>query len=264
MRHNPWNFICRYFIAVPHERPGQRHLYRIPEKSPSATTMSVPLCITCPLGSSLLQLRKQGRKPSADHHYAKLERTKDVSSEESELSPLAKLSLSSSTFPSASFRRNELLTDGSYSASIADLLILNATISPVQQQRQQSQISVHNLQKIPGSGTNSSAKIRKVLVKVAPCLFNAVIFSPKNTFFVRDCKGPNIPHQTLHAAPSGQLIFLLNNNTELRDKVAGLALPDQRSFFVETSGGYLAPVRLYLPPGLREGEEFKFPMVLHV
>lgn len=41
------------------------------------------------------------------------------------------------------------------------------------------------------------------------------------------------------------------------------ALPRIKTFAVHISGGYLAQVRLYLPPGLREDEVTKYPLIVH-
>ncbi len=171
-----------------------------------------------------------------------------------------------------------MISHGAYSGSITDMMILN--VSVILNTSESGQLNSYNPNSNPGSVVSSSRSgggisnsdvgvntsvigIKKVMVKVSPCLYNSVKFSPTKSFFVRECLGPTVPYVTLHEAPSGRLIFILNNNTELREKVNDLALPDIRTFFVETSGGYFAPVRLYLPPGLREEEEFKFPMVLH-
>lgn len=266
-------YYCSFFIAVPHGRPGQRHLYRTSARSSNSTVVAAPVCITCPRGSSLLELRKQGRNPSADHHYAHLQHTKDVQSDGTVLSPGNPNKLSTQA------QRSMVISLGGYSASITDMMVLNSSstlgmgsksVSVGGQQRGGSSSNINNNpNSTPGSGGGSSAygqepKVKKVMVKVSPCLYNSVKFSPNKQFFVRECLGPSVPYVTLHTTPNGQLVYVLNNNTELRDRVSKLALPDMRTFFVETTGGYFAPVRLYLPPGLREEEEFKFPMVLHV
>jgi inactive dipeptidyl peptidase 10 len=50
----------------------------------------------------------------------------------------------------------------------------------------------------------------------------------------------------------------------LQERVARVALPQIKTFPVMISGGYHAQVRLFLPPGLREDEITKYPMVVHV
>lgn len=61
-----------------------------------------------------------------------------------------------------------------------------------------------------------------------------------------------------------ETVVILQNNTKLKEKVAKVAMPQIKSFPVMISGGYHAQVRLFLPPGLREDEITRYPMVLHV
>lgn len=46
--------------------------------------------------------------------------------------------------------------------------------------------------------------------------------------------------------------------------MANIALPQVKTFPVQISGGYNAQVRLYLPPGLREDEITRYPLVVQV
>lgn len=100
-----------------------------------------------------------------------------------------------------------------------------------------------------------------------PCLYhNAVFSSISSSYFVLECLGPTIPTSALYKAslPQPKLIMHLQNNTELIEKVEKMALPQIKTFPVQISGGYLAQVRLYLPPGLREEEITKYPLVVQV
>lgn len=47
-------------------------------------------------------------------------------------------------------------------------------------------------------------------------------------------------------------------------KIANIALPQIKTFPIMISGGYHAQVRLFLPPGLREDEITRYPLILHV
>lgn len=98
---------------------------------------------------------------------------------------------------------------------------------------------------------NASSKTiitKKMLLRLSACLYNKVTFSSDNKYFIRECLGPGVPTVTLHSAPLGRLLFVLDNNTALKQEVADLGLPVIRTFFVEVSDGYRAPVKLYLPP----------------
>lgn len=49
-----------------------------------------------------------------------------------------------------------------------------------------------------------------------------------------------------------------------QEKISRTALPQVKTFPVMISGGYHAQVRLFLPPGLREDEITRYPMVVHM
>ncbi|XP_053979176.1 inactive dipeptidyl peptidase 10 isoform X1 [Hylaeus volcanicus] len=100
-----------------------------------------------------------------------------------------------------------------------------------------------------------------------PCQYHNVIFPPGSTsYFVLECYGPDIPTVALYKTefPMRRPIYILQNNTLLRERVANLALPQVKTFPVQISGGYNAQVRLYLPPGLREDEITRYPLIVQV
>ncbi|CAG7730841.1 unnamed protein product, partial [Allacma fusca] len=141
----------KYFIGVPNGRPGERHLYRVSEKSSNTSVIPSPECLTCPGDDA-----DEGEDP------------------EDAFGPLW------------------LFPDG------------NGT-----------------------DGENTS-----IPSPLPTCLFNNVIFSPNHKFFVRECLGPGVPTVTLHGAPSGRLLLILNNNTALKDEVANMGMPIVRTFTV--------------------------------
>lgn len=87
-----------------------------------------------------------------------------------------------------------------------------------------------------------------------------------------ECLGPDgPPHSAIYRIPlefnnKKPLIpiFYVQNNTALRERMASIAMPQVKNFPVMISGGYHAQVRLYLPPGLREDEITRYPLILHV
>lgn len=100
-----------------------------------------------------------------------------------------------------------------------------------------------------------------------PCQYHNAIFPPIGTdYFVLECYGPGIPTVTLYKTdfPMPHLIYVLQNNTLLRERIAKLALPQVKTFPVQISGGYNAQVKLYLPPGLREDEITRYPLIVQV
>lgn len=106
---------------------------------------------------------------------------------------------------------------------------------------------------------------------VKPCQFHKASFAPSiSGFLVIECLGPGIPTSAIYRVSNAfaekplTLIFHVQNNTRLKERVAMVALPQVRTFPVMISGGYHAQVRLFLPPGLREDEITRYPLILHV
>lgn len=104
-----------------------------------------------------------------------------------------------------------------------------------------------------------------------PCQFFTAIFAPNsNEFVLIECLGPVVPFSAIYRLvvdPSKsptQVLFYLQNNTALAERISKVALPQVKSFPVMISGGYHAQVRLFLPPGLREDEITRYPMIVHV
>lgn len=104
-----------------------------------------------------------------------------------------------------------------------------------------------------------------------PCQFFTATFAPNNNeFALIECLGPVVPFSAIYRilidptkSPT-QVLFFLQNNTALAERISKVALPQVKSFPVMISGGYHAQVRLFLPPGLREDEITQYPMVVHV
>ncbi|KAF7993846.1 hypothetical protein HCN44_011115 [Aphidius gifuensis] len=102
--------------------------------------------------------------------------------------------------------------------------------------------------------------------RVQACQYHAASFPVGLEFFVLECLGPGVPTVSLWKteSPQPRFIAVLQNNTELQEKISKIALPQIKTFPVQISGGYNAQVRLYLPPGLREDEITRYPMVVQV
>lgn len=110
-------------------------------------------------------------------------------------------------------------------------------------------------------------KPKKTNVVEPPCLYHNAIFSPTvPNYYVLECLGPGIPTSILYKAtlPKPKLIMVLQNNTALRERVAKMAMPQVKSFLVQISDEHEAHVRLILPPGLREDEITRYPLVVQV
>lgn len=97
-------------------------------------------------------------------------------------------------------------------------------------------------------------------------MYHNAIFSPNSKYYVLECLGPDIPTSVLYKTsnPKPNLVAVLQNNTQLKDRMSKMALPQLKTFPVQISGGYQAHVRLHLPPGLREDEITRYPLVVQV
>ncbi|XP_045483534.1 inactive dipeptidyl peptidase 10 isoform X2 [Harmonia axyridis] len=109
-------------------------------------------------------------------------------------------------------------------------------------------------------------KKQKAPESETPCLYHNVIFSPHSNYFVLDCLGPSVPTSSLYKTkmPKPEYLTCLQNNTVLKEKLQTMAMPQIKTFPVIISGGYQAHVRLHLPPGLREDEITRYPLVVQV
>lgn len=100
--------------------------------------------------------------------------------------------------------------------------------------------------------------------------FNAEFPPMSSNHILIQCLGPIIPTTSIYRVSTQlnekplELIYHIENNTKLAEKVSKIALPQVKTFPVMISGGYHAQVRMYLPPGLREDEITRYPMVLYV
>lgn len=100
--------------------------------------------------------------------------------------------------------------------------------------------------------------------------FNAIFAPNNNEYALIECLGPDIPTSWIYKFDSKSEtdpispIYLLQNNTDLKQRISKIAMPQIRTFPVMISGGFHAQARMFLPPGLREDEITKYPMVVHV
>ncbi|XP_045762120.1 dipeptidyl aminopeptidase-like protein 6 isoform X1 [Maniola jurtina] len=125
-------------------------------------------------------------------------------------------------------------------------------------------------EEMPATSPSPSKKKKKKqpenIPQNLPCLYHDAYFSPSSTYFVLECLGPGVPTSNLHkiSLPEPRLLMHLENNTSVKEKLSVIALPTPRTFSVQLSSGNTARVRLLLPPGLREDEVTKYPLVMKV
>ncbi|CAM1307614.1 Uncharacterised protein g4646 [Pycnogonum litorale] len=95
------------------------------------------------------------------------------------------------------------------------------------------------------------------------CLYNDAIFSSDGKFYILECLGPNVPYSALYKTDDNNtLVRILDRNDEVRKLVASRAMPQNLTFLVPLNSKFKAEVRLFVPPGFRETNSKKYPMVL--
>ncbi|XP_043242321.1 dipeptidyl peptidase 4-like isoform X1 [Amphibalanus amphitrite] len=97
-----------------------------------------------------------------------------------------------------------------------------------------------------------------------PCLFGKTLMGPRMRYYVLECLGPDLPFTELYMLPENKLLTLLDNNTAIREKAAEMAWPQVRHLTVPLSEEQEAAVELILPPGLRDDEVTRYPMIVEV
>lgn len=97
------------------------------------------------------------------------------------------------------------------------------------------------------------------------CLYNSVHISPNSEMFIQECLGPGIPFSRIIDLETMTEVFRLENNDKLSKTIHKFSLPKIKEFSIQLPNSPLpATVRLFLPPGFRENEEYAFPLVLDI
>uniref|UniRef100_A0A1W7RAN4 Venom dipeptidyl peptidase 4 n=1 Tax=Hadrurus spadix TaxID=141984 RepID=A0A1W7RAN4_9SCOR len=95
------------------------------------------------------------------------------------------------------------------------------------------------------------------------CLYNEAIFSPGAKYYILECLGPGVPKVEVRSVSDNNLVEVLDRNDYLRSVLDKRALPQVRTFQVSLKNDYKANVRMFLPPGLRDDEITKYPMLVN-
>lgn len=97
------------------------------------------------------------------------------------------------------------------------------------------------------------------------CGYAKSVVSPDASHYALDCLGPGVPFSRVFTLPDNKPVYLLDGNDAVRAELQKAALPNVKDFEVDLPGTEVkARVRLILPPGLRSGEDFIFPLVLNM
>ena len=61
-----------------------------------------------------------------------------------------------------------------------------------------------------------------------PCDYSSVSLSPDFSYYVHDCLGVAVPESVLRDTETGDVLYMLEDNQELRDKLEEKAMPQVR------------------------------------
>ena len=97
------------------------------------------------------------------------------------------------------------------------------------------------------------------------CLYNKVHISPDTGHFIQECLGPGVPFSRIIDLETEDEVFMLEKNEKLNKIINKFSLPKIKELSIKLPSSTIpASVRLFLPPGFREEEEFAFPLVVNV
>jgi len=95
------------------------------------------------------------------------------------------------------------------------------------------------------------------------CEYNDVILNSNNQYIIHKCGGQGIPEVYLRQSSDLSLVSILEDNQNLKDRLADKSLPDMTvTSFPVGEDGFMAPVKMYTPKGLDVTK--KHPMILYI
>ncbi|CAG7816853.1 unnamed protein product [Allacma fusca] len=217
-----------YFLATPYDSPKERRFYRLRLEYPY--TEHNPECLSCVTdGNDAPQEDNNKTLPPATSTSETVKTTR--------VSPKMKASSSTSqSFPVTG-------TGPTLGSGTGDENIISETT------------------------LGRDAHGQSLLGPNKSCSFvKRVEFSSTKAYFTLECDGPDVPFVTLCSASPMNLrhVMTLQSNDALRELSGEMAFPLEKLFDFNLTSGHTAQVRLLLPPGLREDEITKYPLVLHV
>ena len=233
-----------YFVASLEDKPGQRHLFEVPLRfnltEHSASRLYVEPthwnCLSCdnsPATYSLLQQNFtntfSSRRPS----------------NLSDTIPM-KAPSGQSIAPSAPPRTGKIFPKVQEAQQGNKLTFLDSFVK----------LQLHG-------DSEEGQEERRNLIR-NNCLFNRIRFSPRFSYYLQECLGPERPATFLVCTRTNRKVFVLDSNDHLGDALNDMELPQVRKMSVELKEGSVAQVRLFLPPDLRDDEEAAFPLILQV
>nr|XP_045583917.1 dipeptidyl peptidase 4-like [Procambarus clarkii] len=98
-----------------------------------------------------------------------------------------------------------------------------------------------------------------------PCRHFTPHMGPHNyNEVVLECEGPGVPHTVLYSILEEEVLLYIDNSTRLQKLSSQMAWPQRKDYRVKLEGGFVAQVRLSIPPEFTEEEAFIYPVVVRV
>ena len=97
------------------------------------------------------------------------------------------------------------------------------------------------------------------------CPYNKVHINSDKDMFIQECLGPGVPFARVVNLQTHGEVFRLDVNDELSDTMLKFAMPKLKTLKIPLPHSAIpARVKLFLPAGFRENEDFRFPLVVEL
>jgi len=96
------------------------------------------------------------------------------------------------------------------------------------------------------------------------CLRNSIELNWSNSYYIHTCRGPNIPESGLRKTSDNSLVYLLESNTDLEEKLSDKSLPliASTSYNVGPNNQFSVPVKIFYPPHMDQNTQY--PVLVYV
>ncbi|XP_071447792.1 prolyl endopeptidase FAP isoform X1 [Hetaerina americana] len=239
-----------YYLAVPEGHPGEQHLYRVSASRIGSSSNSAPECLTC------VELADEDEMDDGDEDDEEDDEDGEDGEEEDDgMNSIPKPAPITSTPPHGNSKKKNQQTP--VSPTWKPCLYHTALFSPG--------LAFFVLECLgPGVPTSHLYATRRpaTLSTGQHGLYGGE--GGCSALEEEDSEESGGMGGALGEVGRPVLLSLLQDNAKLQQRLSRLALPQVKTFPVQISGGYHAQVRLHLPPGLREDEITRYPLVVQV
>ena len=95
------------------------------------------------------------------------------------------------------------------------------------------------------------------------CSYNKIHINSDKDMFIQECLGLGVPFTRVVNLHTFGEVLRLDNNDKLSDTMFKFAMPKLKTLRIQLPYSTIsATVKLFLPAGFRDNEDFRFPLVL--